>query len=379
LKYLAVLGSTGSIGKQTLDIVRRFPEKFKIVALASYGNTPEIFFQQLEEFSPKIASVYDQEVYALAKQKFPHVEMHLGEEGLTAVATEESVDYVVAASSGICALPAIIEAIKQKKTLGLANKEVLVCAGELISNLAKQYDTKILPIDSEHNALFQCLESRDPQSVKRLILTASGGPFFGKSRDELMKVTIQDVLQHPIWCMGKKVTVDSSTFVNKALELIEASWLFGFKDSEIDAVVHPQSLIHGMVEFHDGSVISIMNPPSMLFPIQYALSVPDRLPAPQEGIDFAKKHVLEFYPVDEETFPSIRMARRVLREKGSLGSFFNAANEVLVHRFLSKQIFWHEILQKLEVLMDAHRVYDCSTLESILATDEEARALAQGI
>ncbi|WP_201457139.1 1-deoxy-D-xylulose-5-phosphate reductoisomerase [Chlamydia sp. 17-3921] len=379
MKYLAILGSTGSIGRQTLDIVRRFPSQFKIISLASYGNNLELLFQQIKEFSPKIVSIYNEEAYKLIKENFPHIEVFLGLEGLIAATTADCVSHLVAASSGIVALPAVIESIKKKKTLLLANKEILVCAGELISSLIKQYDVKIFPIDSEHNALFQCLESRDPKGVKKLILTASGGPFFGRPLEELTKVTIQDVLRHPVWSMGNKVTVDSSTFVNKALELIEAYWLFGFKDSEIDAVVHPQSLIHGMVEFHDGSILSVMNPPSMLFPIQYALTAPQRFPAPQKGVDFSKKQVLEFHPIDELFFPSIRFARQVLREKGSAGTFFNAANEILVNKFLSKKIAWYEILQKLDALMERHRVCDCSTLDSILAIDKEARALAQEI
>ncbi|WP_100934705.1 1-deoxy-D-xylulose-5-phosphate reductoisomerase [Candidatus Chlamydia corallus] len=379
MKHLAVLGSTGSIGRQTLEIVRRYPLKFKIISIASYGNNAELFFEQIEEFSPLAAAVYNKEVYKEACQRFPHIQFFLGQEGLTELCIMDAVTTVVAASSGIEALPAILESMKKGKTLALANKEILVCAGELISKTAKQYSVEVLPIDSEHNALYQCLEGRAVEGIKRLILTASGGPLLNKSLEELSRVTKEDVLRHPIWNMGPKVTVDSSTLVNKGLEIIEAYWLFGLNNVEILAIIHPQSLIHGMVEFADGSVISIMNPPDMLFPIQYALTAPERLPSPREGIDFSKKQTLEFFPVDEERFPSIRLAREVLEKEGSSGSFFNAANEVLVRRFLSEEISWCDILQKLTTLMECHKVYACHSLEDILEVDGEARALAQEI
>ncbi|SPN73485.1 1-deoxy-D-xylulose 5-phosphate reductoisomerase,1-deoxy-D-xylulose 5-phosphate reductoisomerase,Translation elongation factor Ts,1-deoxy-D-xylulose 5-phosphate reductoisomerase,1-deoxy-D-xylulose 5-phosphate reductoisomerase C-terminal [Chlamydia serpentis] len=379
MKHLAVLGSTGSIGRQTLEIVRRYPSKFKIIAMASYGNNSRLFFEQLEEFSPLAAAVYHEDVYKEACRRFSGIQFFLGQEGLIQLCVMDAVSMVVAASSGIEALPAILEAIKKRKMLALANKEILVCAGKLVSETAKQYNTQILPIDSEHNALYQCLEGRASEGIKKLVLTASGGPLFNKSLEELNRVTKQDILNHPIWNMGAKITVDSSTLVNKGLEIIEAYWLFDLKNIEITAVIHPQSLIHGMVELQDGSVISIMNPPDMLFPIQYALTAPERFPSPREGMDFSKKHTLDFFPIDEERFPSIRLARQVLEYQGSAGSFFNAANEILVHRFLSDEISWCDILQKLTTLMESHKVYACHSLEDILEVDGEARALAQEI
>ncbi|AAP05187.1 1-deoxy-D-xylulose-5-phosphate reductoisomerase [Chlamydia caviae] len=379
MKHLAILGSTGSIGQQTLKIIRSLPHLFKVVALASYGNNKDVFFEQIREFSPSIVSVYDEQSYFEISKEFPNIEVFLGEEGLLAAATAGEVDTIVAASSGVVALPAIIEAMKLGKTLALANKEVLVSAGEIIKEIAKQYQTRILPIDSEHNALYQCLEGKNTSEVKKLVLTASGGPLLYKSKEDLSRVTIRDVLKHPIWNMGAKITVDSSTLVNKGLEIIEAYWLFGLENAEIDAVVHPQSLIHGMVEFQDGTVLSVMNPPSMLFPIQHALTAPKRYPAPHKGIDFSVKQTLEFFPVDEERFPSIGLARQVLREKGSSGPFLNAANEVLVQRFLTEEIAWCDILDKLTRLMENYRVSSCSSLDDVFAVDKEARALAQEI
>ncbi len=379
MKHLAIFGSTGSVGQQALAIIRSLPHFFNVVALASYGNKRDLFFEQIREFSPSIVSVYDEQLYFEIRKEFPKVQVFLGEEGLLAAATANEIDTIVAASSGIVALPAIVAAMKLGKTLALANKEVLVSAGEIINKFAKQYQTRILPIDSEHNALYQCLEGRDTSEVRKLFLTASGGPLLYKSKEELTRVTIQDVLKHPIWNMGAKITVDSSTLVNKGLEIIEAYWLFGLEHAEIDAVIHPQSLIHGMVEFEDGTVLSVMNPPSMLFPIQHVLTTPKRCPAPHKGMDFSIKHTLEFFPIDEERFPSIALARQVLKDKGSLGPFFNAANEILVQRFLKKEIAWCDILDKLTRLMKNHRVSSCTSLDDVFSVDKEARALAQEI
>lgn len=379
MKNLSIFGSTGSIGQQSLRIIRSFPDLFNVVALSSYGNHKELFLEQIQEFSPRIVSVFNESVYHEIVKAFPHIQVFLGEEGLIAAATSPQVDGVVAASSGVVALSAIIEAIRHGKSLALANKEVLVSAGEIITKLIKQYNVDILPIDSEHNALYQCLEYRDPTEIKKLLITASGGPLFRKSQEELASVTIQDVLNHPIWNMGAKITVDSSTLMNKCLEMIEAYWLFGLEGVVIDAVIHPQSLVHGMVELVDGTVISVMNPPSMLFPIQHALTAPKRWPVPHKGMDFSVPQALEFFPIDEDRFPSIRLARQVLNEKGRSGAFLNAANEVLVQRFLSGEIPWCDILSKLIKLMENYRVSSCASLEEIFAVDQEARALAQEI
>ncbi|EPP35685.1 1-deoxy-D-xylulose 5-phosphate reductoisomerase [Chlamydia ibidis] len=379
MKRLAILGSTGSVGRQALQIVRNLPDSFSVVSLAAHGNNSQLLCEQILEFSPRYVSVFSQDVYQKLRDLFPNIEVALGDDGLIGATTHEDVDTIIAASSGVVALPAIIEGIRSRKNLALANKEVLVSAGEIIQDMTRTYGVKILPIDSEHNALYQCLEGRRREDIKKLILTASGGPLLNKSKEELNFVTIQEVLQHPTWNMGTKITVDSSTLVNKGLEIIEAYWLFGLENVEIDAIMHPQSLVHGMVEFQDGTIISAMNPPSMLFPIQYALTAPYRYSAPAEGMSFHTKQVLEFFPIDTELFPSILLAKEVLKSKGSAGSFFNAANETLVARFLKEEITWRGILDKLVQLMGNHRVHPCNSLDDIFAVDKEARALAQEI
>ncbi|AAF39204.1 1-deoxy-D-xylulose-5-phosphate reductoisomerase [Chlamydia muridarum] len=376
MKRLALIGSTGSIGKQVLQVIREIPDAFVIETLAAYGRNRESLISQIREFSPRVVAVRDETTYKELRKLFPHIEILSGEEGLIAVATAASVDMTIVASSGIDALPAVMASIQERKTIALANKESLVAAGELVTTLAKKNHVQILPIDSEHNALFQCLEGRDPSTIKKLILTASGGPLRNKSKEELQKVTLQEVLKHPIWDMGPKITVDSSTLVNKGLEIIEAFWLFGLQAVEIEAVIHPQSLIHGMVEFCDGTILSVMNPPSMLFPIQHVLTFPDRYPSIISGLNFLTNQTLEFLPIDDERFPSIRLAKDVLREGGSMGCFFNGANEALVQRFLSGEIAWYQIVSKLQTLMDKYVVRSCLSLEDILQVDSEARALA---
>lgn len=377
MKHLALIGSTGSIGRQVLQVVRSIPDTFIIETLAAYGRNQEALISQIREFNPRVVAVREETTYKELRKLFPHIEILLGEEGLVSVATEPSVTMTIVASSGIDALPAVIAAIRQKKTIALANKESLVAAGELVTTLARENGVQILPIDSEHNTLFQCLEGRDSSTIKKLLLTASGGPLRNKSKEELQKVSLQEVLRHPVWNMGPKITVDSSTLVNKGLEIIEAFWLFGLEAVEIEAVIHPQSLVHGMVEFCDGTILSVMNPPSMLFPIQHVLTFPERSPAIGPGFDFLSNRTLEFFPIDEDRFPSVHLAKRVLLEKGSMGCFFNGANEALVHRFLAGEISWHQIVPKLQALVDQHRVQSCLSLEEILSVDAEARARAQ--
>lgn len=377
MKRVAVLGSTGSVGKQVLDILRRFPDQYRVTALASYGHSERIFREQIQEFAPSYVVLYDQKKAHEFLEALPNIQLYSGAEGLVHIATHHDVDVVVAVASGIASLPAIIEAIKAKKQIIIANKEILVVAGELVSSLATQHGVTLFPVDSEHNALYQCLEGGDPSYVSRLILTASGGPLWNKSDEELRNVTVQEVLNHSVWNMGKKITVDSSTLMNKALEIIEAYWLFGITHADIQAVIHPQCIVHGMVEFIDGTVLSLMNPPSMLFPIQYAFTSPQRSSAPQLGLDFSSPWHLDFFPINEQRFPSIVMAQEVLRTKGSMSCFFNAVNDVLVERFLNGEIPWCDILGKIQHLMSEHRAYPCHSLDDILLVDQEARALAR--
>lgn len=379
LKNLTVFGSTGSIGQQTLRVVKSLPGEFRICALASFGRNLDLFSEQIRAFSPEVVSVYEPTSYQKLRKLFPNLRVLCGEEGLIEIATLPQVDMVVAASSGIAALPAILATIRGRKILALANKEILVAAGEIVNKLVKETGATILPIDSEHNALFQCLEGKQPHEVKKMLLTASGGPLLHKSKEELKRVSVAEVLRHPIWNMGAKISVDSSTLINKGLEMIEAYWLFGGDETEIDAVIHPQGIVHGMVEMLDGITLAVMNPPSMLFPIQHVLTYPKRCKSLGLGIDFAMQQRLDFSPIDVDRFPSICMAKSVLEAKGSAGSFFNAANEVLVHRFLDGKISWCAILTKLEKVMEKHRPYACDTLEELLIVDQEARALAQEI
>lgn len=377
MKRVAVFGSTGSVGKQVLEIIRKLPFQYRVVALASYGRSEALFKKQIQEFSPTLAVIYDQNK---AQQLLPvtsNVQLYAGSEGLEFMATHDDVDVVVAAASGVESLPAVLAAIKARKQILIANKEILVMAGELISSLAAQYGVSLFPLDSEHNALYQCLEGRDPKDVSKLILTASGGPFWNKSDEELRSVTIQDVLKHPVWNMGRKISVDSATLMNKALEIIEAYWLFGIEHAEISAVIHPQCIVHGIVEFIDGTMVSVMNPPSMLFPIQYALTSPQRCSAPKRGIDLSSSLHLDFFAISEERFPSIVMAKEVLRMKGSSGCFFNAVNDVLVERFLNGDIQWHDILAKVQYLMNQYHSHPYYSLDDILLVDQEARAIAR--
>lgn len=377
MKRVAILGSTGSVGRQVLDIIRLFPTKYDVVALAAYGCNQQLLGEQVQEFSPSMVVVYDSEKALQFQAEAQDISVYSGKEGLIYVSEHDEIDLVIVASSGIASLPAVLAAIKSGKNIAIANKEILVIAGEMVCSLAKQYGVTLFPLDSEHNAIYQCLEGRDPNHIKKLVLTASGGAFWNKTDAELQQVSISEVLTHTVWKMGKKITVDSSTLMNKALEIIEAYWLFGLEKVDIQAVIHPQCIVHGMVELIDGTILSLMNPPSMLFPIQYALTFPNRDSAPQPSLDFSNPYHLDFFPINEERFPSITLAYEVLKNKGSAGCFFNAINEVLVERFLHGEIRWNDILIKLPRLMSNYRAYACHSLEDILFVDQEARALAR--
>jgi 1-deoxy-D-xylulose-5-phosphate reductoisomerase len=292
------------------------------------------------------------------------------------IASLDDIDLVVSSISGVIGLLPTVAAINAGKNIAIANKEILVSAGEYVMNLAKAKNIKIIPIDSEHSGLFQCIENRDKSSIRRLILTASGGPFHGYSRDQLEKVSINQALTHPTWPMGLKNTIDSSTLMNKGLEVIEAFWLFGIDLDKIDVVVHPQSIIHSMVEFIDGSVLAQASVPDMKIPIQYALSYPERLKSNFGYLDFSKKFSLQFFPPDKKTFICLSLAYEALRVGKSFPCYMNAANEILVERFLNKEISWIEIMDKLEKLMSSHTVKNMLNLDSILSIDEEAREKA---
>jgi 1-deoxy-D-xylulose-5-phosphate reductoisomerase len=371
MKRVAILGSTGSIGKQTLEIIRMHKDAFEVVALSAASNVRALNKQCLE-FSPKIACIEDP---SLAKEvKAQNVV--IGSEGLCQICRDENVDIVVMAVVGYAALLPTLSAIKAGKRVALANKECLVAGGQFIMQALKNSKAELIPIDSEQSAIFQCLQK--DVALSRLILTASGGPFFRYSDKELEAVDVKAALNHPSWKMGPKNTIDSSTLLNKGLEVIEAHFLFNVPLDKIEVVIHPQSVIHSLVEYVDSSMIAQLSEPTMTLPIQYALTYPERKPSPCPPFNFLKERALEFYPVDTKRFKCLQLCIDAARMGGSAPCFLNAANEVLVSRFLKGDITWHQIGDFLEELMQRHKpVFDLS-LDSIREIDLEARSLALG-
>ncbi len=378
MKRIAVLGSTGSIGKSTLAVASHLKDTINVVALAAHSNI-DLLEQQALAFSPKVIAVFDKDKARELQQRLPQFIVLGGMEGLCELAAHPDVDFVVAAITGTAGLLPTLAAIRAKKNIGLANKEVLVAAGDLVTTLVKENGVDLLPIDSEHSALFQCLRGEDPKSVKRLVLTASGGPFRTFTQQELERVSLEQALKHPTWTMGAKVTIDSSTLMNKGLEMIEARWLFDKHPDEISIVVHPQSIIHSMVEYVDGSIIAQMGVTDMQLPIQYAMTFPERVSAPLPSYNFFSQPVLEFFEPDFDKFTCLRLAYESIKIAGTMPCYMNAANEVLVERFLRKELAWADISRKLEHLMQKHQVQSGTNIETILAVDSTAREEAQRI
>lgn len=376
MKKIAVLGSTGSIGKSTLRIAQHLSDSFKITALAAHSNA-EVLAEQIAAFQPEIACIYRKEKAAELKQRFPSVRIVAGEEGLKEIVNHSSVDFVVMAIVGMAALKPTIWAIEAGKAIGLASKEVLVSAGEYISTLAKKKKGSFLPIDSEHSAIFQCLEGRDLNQIGRVILTASGGPFRHYTSEQLAQVSVEQALAHPTWNMGPKVTVDCSTLINKGLEMIEARWFFDLAPEKLEVVVHPQSLVHSFVEFIDGSMLAQINEPDMIYPIQYAMTYPERKRGMFAPFDFLKNSHFTFAQPDLDKFPALRLAQESLIIGKSSPAYLNAANEILVERFLKREISWRSISTLLEKLLQRHRVVAADSLEDILFIDQEAREEAK--
>jgi len=375
-KKIAILGSTGSIGVSTLKVARALKEE--VVALAAKSNIG-LLEAQAREFNPKLIAVYEADAAFKLQKKLPHIPVLTGMDGLKAVASFPEANFAMLAMAGSVGLLPAIAAIEAGKQIGLANKEVLVCAGELVSGLVKKNRVDLLPVDSEHSALFQCLKGEKSEQVRRLILTASGGPFRERTLAELESVTVEHALAHPNWRMGPKVAVDSSTLMNKGLEMIEAYWLFQIDPHRIETVIHPQSRIHSCVEFVDGSIIAQMSDPDMLVPIQYALTYPERKPGLLPPYDFLKNSTLTFFPPDKEKFRCLHLAIEAMKAGKSYPCFLNAANEVLVDRFLKRNISWLEISIKLEKLISSHQPQNLLTLEAILEIDGLAREKASGI
>lgn len=378
VKKISLLGSTGSIGTSTLRVVRHLKDELKVTALAAHSNIA-LLAEQIIEFKPQMVAVYDPKAAMELQKQFPDLQMLTGIEGMNACASDNDADIVLASMSGTLGVVPTLAAIEAGKTIALANKEVLVAAGELVMQRVKSKGVKLLPVDSEHSALFQCLEGQDPKSVRRLIITASGGPFRSHTMQQLSEVTLDQALNHPKWKMGPKITIDSSTLMNKGLEVIEAHWLFEIPVSQIDVVVHPQSIIHSMVEHVDGSILAQMGEPDMIVPIQYALTYPERRPGMMKPFDFIRNGRLEFTFPDQEKFRCLSLAYSAIKQGQSLPCYLNAANEVLVGRFLQKQISWLDISQKLETLLQKHTAKPVRNLEAILEIDRIARFEAAAI
>ncbi len=376
MKHIAILGSTGSIGTQALDVIAANADKYKITALAAYQNE-RLLAKQIEYFKPTIAVIIDKAAAdRLVNMYQGETKILTGEEGLLEAATFGQTDTVVTSLVGFAGLNPTVAAIKAKKNIALANKETLVAAGELVMSLAKEYNVTISPVDSEHSAIFQCLNGENKQQINRIILTASGGPFREYSTDKMSSVTIEDCLKHPNWSMGRKITVDSATLANKGLEVIEAKWLFGVDYESIDVCVHPQSIIHSMVEFVDGSVMAQLGMPDMRIPIQYALSYPERLPSKFPRLDLTTLSALTFAKPDTVKFPALELAYSAGKKGGTMPCVFNAANEVAVHAFLNGEIGFLDIAKVIRYTMEKHTLITAPSLENIHAADAWARCSA---
>lgn len=375
---IAILGSTGSIGRQALDVVRRFPERFKVVALAAGRNWP-LLLEQIKEFHPRLAALAGKSEARELRENIPgglKVELIYGDEGLQAAATFPDADVVLTAVTGTVGLPPTVAALKAGKDIALANKETLVAAGPLIMDLAKGLKRRILPVDSEHSAVWQCLNGERPGEVAKIILTASGGPF-RREPAHLSEVTVEMALAHPNWNMGRKITIDSATLMNKGLEVIEARWLFDVDYHNIQVVIHPQSIIHSMVEYRDGSVMAQLGPPDMRIPIQYALAYPQRLANPLPRLDWHSMRDLTFEEPDLTRFPSLRLAYEAGRAGGTLPAVLNAANEVAVEAFLNERIKFTGISEIVTRVIERHTSIAAPELEEILAADQWARECAR--
>lgn len=379
MKNIILLGSTGSIGKQTLEVAAANPEKMQIKALAAH-KSDELLEEQIKAFQPDIAVLSDKEAAArLCKRYHGKTEILAGEEGLLAAATYSGADTVLASMVGYAGLRPTLAAIDCGKDIALANKETLVAAGSIVMQAVADKGVSLTPVDSEHSAIFQSLRGGRASEVKRLIVTASGGPFRGYKRSELEGVTLEQCLKHPNWSMGRKITVDSSTLANKGLEVIEAHWLFNMPYEKISVVVHPQSIVHSAVEFCDGSVIAQLGEPDMRLPIQYALSYPERFDTAFEQLDFMKHGTLTFEEPDLEAFPSLRLAVECGKAGGTLPCAFNAANEEAVYAFLENKIKYLDIPYITAKVTEAHQNILQPTIEDIEHTDATARELAHSL
>lgn len=369
MKKIAILGSTGSIGTQTLEVVRENGD-MEVCAVAA-GSNIRLLEAQIREFHPRLAAVWSEEKAGELKIRVSDTDTRVvsGMDGLLEVSTLADTEILVTAIVGMIGIRPTIEAIKAGKDIALANKETLVTAGHIIMPLAKEHHVSILPVDSEHSAIFQSLQGNDPKTVHKILLTASGGPFRGKREEDLLDIQVEDALKHPNWAMGRKITIDSSTMVNKGLEVIEAKWLFGVDVDRVQVVVQPQSIIHSMVEYMDGAVMAQLGTPDMKLPIQYALYYPERRYLPGERIDFWSLGKLEFEKPDMDTFYGLKLAYDAGKKGGTLPTVFNAANELAVRQFLNREIKYLEIVEIIEDCMRAHHNIENPSLQEILDTE----------
>ncbi|PAE14138.1 1-deoxy-D-xylulose-5-phosphate reductoisomerase [Niallia circulans] len=373
MKYISLLGATGSIGMQTLDVIKSHPDMFELVAFSS-GKNIELTRKIIQEFRPLLVSVAEKKDYEQLKQIFPDICFSYGLDGLIEAAVFDKADILVNAVIGSVGLHPTLQAIEAGKVIAIANKETLVTAGHIVMDAAAKYNVPVLPVDSEHSAIFQCLQGENPKNIERLIITASGGSFRDLSRKELEQVTVDDALNHPNWSMGAKITIDSATMMNKGLEVIEAHWLFGLPYEKIDVLLHKESIIHSMVEFHDSSVIAQLGTPDMRIPIQYALSFPERLAAANgKKLDLAAIGKLHFQPMDLERFRCLHFAFEAGKAGGTLPTVLNAANEVAVQKFLNQEISFLQIEDLIEKALNSHQNILNPSLEVIQEIDLETR------
>ena len=377
MKKIAILGSTGSIGTQTLEIVRDNPD-LQVTGLAAGANI-ELLERQVREFRPRLVSLQSEADCKELKTRLADMEVQVipGMEGLLAIAQMEESEILVTAIVGMIGIRPTIAAINRKKDIALANKETLVTAGHIIMPLAAKMGVSILPVDSEHSAIFQSMQGENRDRVSRLLITASGGPFRGRTRQELETVRLEDALKHPNWSMGHKITIDSATLVNKGLEVMEAKWLFDVELDRIQVVVHPQSIIHSMVEYVDGGIMAQLGVPDMKLPIQYALFYPDRRPMAGKRVDFYELGSITFERPDMNTFTGLKLAMRAAAEGGSVPTVFNAANEKAVSLFLNRKIRFLQIPEIIEMCMDAHKKKENPDVEEILSAEQETYELIQ--
>lgn len=373
-KGIVILGSTGSIGVNALDVVRRYPDRFEIVGMTAWGNS-SVLREQIIRYRPKVACVGSEEKAERLRldSETKGTEILYGIEGLLEVATNDDVDMVVSAIVGSAGLIPTFAAVEAGKDIALANKETLVAAGSLVMTEAYNKNVKVLPVDSEHSAIYQSLVGHRKEDIKRLILTASGGPFIRKSKEELKKVAVKDALNHPTWSMGNKITIDSATLMNKGLEVIEAKWLFDVSGDRIDVLVHPQSIIHSMVEYIDGSVVSQMGMPDMRGPIAYALSYPERLAVGTPALDLGRIGTLTFEEPDLDRFPALALCYEALEAGGTSPAVISAANEVAVEAFLEEKITFVDIPVVMDLVLKSHSTVEAKTIDEVLRADRWAR------